>query len=200
MNPGRPSFSYISTIWLTSQSWSSDTTENELLCQNDGNFVIFTFTWTNKTSAHNAWSISLEIINRNFRFLFHLPNFIIFVIYTLRKISSARMEFIISTLGRLPWNFDQSLLLFNDNKIKIAWKPGKKQKENPVRCTKEGERWKGNIRERSREGKTVIVVELSLEVRWPLWSWLSQESVAIYNRVYLFMFFYYSFNFWDISC
>ena len=36
----------------------------------------------------------------------------------------------------------------------MARKPGKKQKENPVECTEEGERWKGNIREGSREGKT----------------------------------------------
>jgi len=32
------------------------------------------------------------------------------------------------------------MLLFNDNKIKMARKPGKKQKENPVGCTGEGKR------------------------------------------------------------
>ena len=60
------------------------------------------------------------------------------------------------------------LLLFNDSKIKMARKPEKKQKENLVRCTGEGRRWKGNI----REGKT----ETILEVRWPSWGWLSQGS------------------------
>ena len=62
------------------------------------------------------------------------------------------------------------LLLFNDNKIRMARKPGKKQKENPVGCTGESKRWKGNM----REGKTETVLELSLKVRWPLWGWLSQ--------------------------
>ena len=47
----------------------------------------------------------------------------------------------------------------------MAMKPGKKQKENPAGCTGEGKRWKGNIREESREGKTGTVLELSLEVR-----------------------------------
>ena len=32
------------------------------------------------------------------------------------------------------------LLLFDDNKEKMARKPGKKQKENPVGCTGEGKR------------------------------------------------------------
>ena len=32
------------------------------------------------------------------------------------------------------------LLLFDDNKIKMSRKPGKKQKENPVGYTGEGER------------------------------------------------------------
>jgi len=53
------------------------------------------------------------------------------------------------------------LLLFHDNEIKMARKPGKKQKKDPVGCTGEGERWKGNI----REGKTGTVLELRLEVR-----------------------------------
>ena len=30
------------------------------------------------------------------------------------------------------------LLLFDDNNLKMARKPGKKQKENPVACTGEG--------------------------------------------------------------
>jgi len=55
--------------------------------------------------------------------------------------------------------------LFDDNKIKIARKPGKKPKENLVACTGEGKRWKGNIREGSRECKTRTVLELSLAVR-----------------------------------
>ena len=42
-------------------------------------------------------------------------------------------------------------MLFDDNEIKMARKPVKKQKENPVGCTGEGKRWKGNIREGSRE-------------------------------------------------
>ena len=50
-------------------------------------------------------------------------------------------------------------LLFDENKMKMA---RKKQKE----------RWKGNIREGSGEGKTGTVLELSLDVRWPLWGWL----------------------------
>ena len=68
--------------------------------------------------------------------------------------------------------------MFDDNKIKMARKRGKKQKINLVGCTGEGKRWKGNIREGSREGKTVnsktllkkhkyktgIVLKLSLEV------------------------------------
>ena len=55
------------------------------------------------------------------------------------------------------------LLLFGDNKIKMARKPGKKPKKNPV--TGKGERLKGNIREGSREDKTGTILELSLEVR-----------------------------------
>ena len=61
------------------------------------------------------------------------------------------------------------LLLVVDNKMKMARKPGKKQKENPVRCSGEDKRWKGNIREASGKGKPGTVMELSLEVRWPLW-------------------------------
>ena len=52
------------------------------------------------------------------------------------------------------------LFLFDDHNIKMARKPGKKQKENPVGCTGEG-----NIREGSREGKMRTFLELSLEVR-----------------------------------
>ena len=44
------------------------------------------------------------------------------------------------------------------NKIKMSRKPGKRQKENPARCTEEGKRWKGNIREGSREGKAGTVL------------------------------------------
>ena len=45
------------------------------------------------------------------------------------------------------------LLLFDDNKIKLARKPGKKQKKNLVGCTGEGKIRKGNLRERPREVK-----------------------------------------------
>ena len=55
--------------------------------------------------------------------------------------------------------------MFNDNKIKMARKPGKKQEENPVDYTGEDKRWNGNIREGSREGYTGTVLELNLEVR-----------------------------------
>ena len=44
-------------------------------------------------------------------------------------------------------------------------KPGKKQKENPVKYIEEDNRWKGYIREGTKEGKTGIVLELRLEVR-----------------------------------
>jgi len=58
------------------------------------------------------------------------------------------------------------LFLFDDNKVKMARKPGKKQKENPVGCAAgEVKRRKGNIREGSREGRTETVLELSLELR-----------------------------------
>ena len=39
------------------------------------------------------------------------------------------------------------LLLFDDDKIKMAGKPGKEQKENPVRCIGEGKQRIGNIGE-----------------------------------------------------
>ena len=39
---------------------------------------------------------------------------------------------VLPALGMLLW--------FDDNKMKMARKPGKKQKENPVGCTREGER------------------------------------------------------------
>ena len=48
--------------------------------------------------------------------------------------------------------------MFDDNEIKMARKLRKKQKENPVGCTGEGKRWKGNIREGSRESKTGTVL------------------------------------------
>ena len=51
------------------------------------------------------------------------------------------------------------------NKTKMTRKPGKKQKENLVWYTGEGERRIGIIREGSRAGKTGTVLELSLEVR-----------------------------------
>ena len=38
------------------------------------------------------------------------------------------------------------LLLFDDNKVKKARKPGKKQKENPIGRTGEGKRVKENER------------------------------------------------------
>ena len=38
------------------------------------------------------------------------------------------------------------LLFFDDNKVRMARKHGMKQKENPVGCTGEGERWKGKTR------------------------------------------------------
>ena len=50
---------------------------------------------------------------------------------------------LIVDLGRL-------LLFFDDNKIKMARKSGKKQEENPVRCTREGKRWKGIKRKLQR--------------------------------------------------
>ena len=52
------------------------------------------------------------------------------------------------------------LLLFDNNKIKMARKPRKKPKENQVWCNKEGKWWKEHI----REGKTGAVVELNLQV------------------------------------
>ena len=52
-------------------------------------------------------------------------------------------------------------MLFGDDRVNRARKPGKKQKENPVGCTGEGKISKGNI----REGKTGTVLELSLEVK-----------------------------------
>ena len=53
--------------------------------------------------------------------------------------------------------------LLDENKIRIARKPGKKHKEIPLGCTEEGKRWKENIREGSREGRTRTSLELSLE-------------------------------------
>ena len=53
-------------------------------------------------------------------------------------------------------------LLFDDNRIKMARKPGKKQKENPVVCTRERKRI---IRKGLREGKTGTVSELKWVMR-----------------------------------
>ena len=58
------------------------------------------------------------------------------------------------------FDLNSGLLLFNYSKTKMARKSGKKLKENLVGCTGEGKIWKGNIRERSREGKTGTVSEL----------------------------------------
>ena len=49
------------------------------------------------------------------------------------------------------------MLLFDDNKQKLARKPRKKQKE--------AKRRKGNMRERSRKGKTEAGMELSLDLK-----------------------------------
>ena len=53
------------------------------------------------------------------------------------------------------------LLLFDDNKVKMAREHGQKRKENSVWYIGEGKRLKGNI----REGETGTVLELNLEVR-----------------------------------
>ena len=50
------------------------------------------------------------------------------------------------------------MLLFDDNKGRLASMPGKTQKQNPVGCIEEGKRLIGNIREASREDKTGGVV------------------------------------------
>ena len=66
----------------------------------------------------------------------------------------------------------QTMLLFDDNRVKMARKPGKKQKENPVGCTGERKRWKGNIKEgSSREGNTGTAIEL----KWTLWEDMAQH-------------------------
>ena len=57
------------------------------------------------------------------------------------------------------------VVAFDDNKRKMARKPGKKLKKNPVGCTGEGKRRKCNIGEGSKEGKTGIVLKFGLEVR-----------------------------------
>ena len=49
----------------------------------------------------------------------------------------------ISLMVYNSWNkidLNPCMLLFDDNKVKIARKPGKKQKENPESCTGEGNR------------------------------------------------------------
>ena len=48
------------------------------------------------------------------------------------------------------WDSKRDRLLFDDNEVKMARKPGKKQKENPVACTGEDKRWKGNMRRAQR--------------------------------------------------
>ena len=83
--------------------------------------------------------------------------------------------FKLASATKISWGRSCQLLLFDNNKIKMARKPRKEQKENPVGCNGEGERWKRNI----RQGKTRTVLELILEVRWPLWGWLSQGSECI---------------------
>ena len=44
------------------------------------------------------------------------------------------------------------VVLFGDNKIQMARKPGKKQKENSAGCTREDKRWRGNIIEGTDSG------------------------------------------------
>ena len=62
----------------------------------------------------------------------------------------------------MPWLYDRCCWSMK-NRMKMARKPGKKQKENLVRLSGEGNTCYGNIREGSREDKTGTV----LEVRWP---------------------------------
>ena len=51
------------------------------------------------------------------------------------------MDVFISNGGVAPKTVETFLLLlFDDSKIQTARKPGKKQKENQVGCTKEGEK------------------------------------------------------------
>ena len=73
------------------------------------------------------------------------------------------------------------LLWFDDNKIKMARKSGKKQKENLAGCNGDGKRRKGKVG--SGEGETGTVLELSLEVRGPLCGWLSQGSVCLDSHI-----------------
>ena len=47
--------------------------------------------------------------------------------------------------------------MFDDNRLKIERQPGKKQKENPVGCTRESKIKIGNIKEGAREDKTETV-------------------------------------------
>ena len=68
------------------------------------------------------------------------------------------------TIIHFNQRFFSSVLLFDDNKIKVARKAEKLEKENPVGLAGEGNRWKGNIREGSRESKTRTVLELSFRV------------------------------------
>ena len=52
-------------------------------------------------------------------------------------------------------------LLFDDNKVKMIRKPGKKQKENPVGCTGEGKRLKGNKRRVQFIEQNVSLIDLN---------------------------------------
>ena len=87
-------------------------------------------------------------------------------------------------------------LLFDDNKIKMARKPGKKQKQNPVRCTGEGKRWKGNMRKGTKKirqeppvvefGGEVILVRLALhtaEARDAFWRKTQRSKARILTVV-----------------
>ena len=59
-----------------------------------------------------------------------------------KKIFNFKESFRVSLLLTLstPGKLTSDLLLFDDNKIKTARKPGKKQKENPVVYNREGTR------------------------------------------------------------
>ena len=60
-------------------------------------------------------------------------------IYFNFSISSKILQLFDSPQGNLYMTvYKNSVLLFDDNKIKMARKPGKKQKENPVGYTREG--------------------------------------------------------------
>ena len=54
-------------------------------------------------------------------------------------------EYMTGTVLELSLEITLVRLLFDDNEIEMARKPGKKQKENPVGCTGECKRGKGTI-------------------------------------------------------